>query len=55
MEYGKFPGLYSSLCKPRGDEYAEYLRRNGKFYEIGESSVREASIQNWNHNSLNYG
>ena len=35
FEYGKFPNLYRRLCRPRSDEYAEYLRRHGKFYEIG--------------------
>lgn len=37
MEYGKFSGLYRRLCQPMGEEYAEYLRRHGKFYEIGEN------------------
>jgi acetyltransferase-like isoleucine patch superfamily enzyme len=36
LRYGKFPGLYRRVCQPMGDEYAEYLRRHGKFYQIGE-------------------
>ena len=37
MESGRFAGLYRRICKPRGDEYAEYLRRHGRFYAIGEN------------------
>lgn len=36
MRYGKFPSLYRKICKPMGEEYAEYLRRHGNFYQIGE-------------------
>jgi acetyltransferase-like isoleucine patch superfamily enzyme len=36
LRYGKFPGLYRRVCQPMGDEYADYLRRHGKFYAIGE-------------------
>lgn len=36
MRYGKFPSLYRKLCQPMGEEYAEYLRRHGNFYEIGQ-------------------
>lgn len=36
LRYGKFPGLYRRMCQPTGEEYADYLRRHGKFYEIGE-------------------
>ncbi|MEQ9237503.1 acyltransferase [Coleofasciculus sp. E2-BRE-01] len=36
MHYGKFPNLYRRICKPRGKEYAEFLRRHGNFYEIGQ-------------------
>jgi len=37
MKYGKFPGVYRRICQPRSDEYAEYLRRHGRFYHIGEN------------------
>lgn len=36
LRYGKFSGLYRRVCQPMGDEYADYLRRHGKFHEIGE-------------------
>jgi acetyltransferase-like isoleucine patch superfamily enzyme len=36
IKYGKFPVIYRRLCQPRGEEYAEYLRRHGNFYQIGE-------------------
>ena len=36
LRYGKFPGLYRRVCQPMGEEYADYLRRHGKFYAIGE-------------------
>lgn len=37
LNHGKFPNLYRRLCRPRSDEYAEYLRRHGKFYGIGNN------------------
>lgn len=36
MRYGKLSSLYCKLCQPSGEEYAEYLRRHGNFYEIGQ-------------------
>jgi acetyltransferase-like isoleucine patch superfamily enzyme len=36
LQHGKLPGLYRRICKPNGQEYAEYLRRHGKFYKIGD-------------------
>jgi acetyltransferase-like isoleucine patch superfamily enzyme len=36
LRYGKFPGLYRRVCQPMGEEYADYLRRYGRFYAIGE-------------------
>jgi acetyltransferase-like isoleucine patch superfamily enzyme len=36
MRTGKFHALYVKICHPRGDEYAEFLRRHGKFHSIGE-------------------
>jgi acetyltransferase-like isoleucine patch superfamily enzyme len=32
---GKFKGLYLKLCKPTGYEYAEFEKKWGKFYSIG--------------------
>jgi len=37
FRYGKLSGLYVKLCQPMGDEYAEYLRRHGNLYAIGEN------------------
>ena len=37
MRYGKMPSLYHKICKPMGGEYAEYLRRHGNFYKIGQN------------------
>ena len=36
FRYGLFPGIYRKLCNPGPDEYAEYLRRHGSFYAMGE-------------------
>jgi acetyltransferase-like isoleucine patch superfamily enzyme len=32
---GRFRWLYVKVCRPSGHEYAELLRRHGKFYSIG--------------------
>lgn len=37
MRYGKCEKLYRRICNPRGEEYAEYLRRHGKLHSIGEN------------------
>jgi acetyltransferase-like isoleucine patch superfamily enzyme len=37
MRYGKFPGLYTKFCNPRGPEYAEFLRLHGNLYAIGSN------------------
>lgn len=37
MEHGKATSLYLRICQPRSDEYAEFLRRQGTFYAIGEN------------------
>lgn len=34
---GKFKFAYFKICKPDGREYAEFLKRHGKFYAIGEN------------------
>lgn len=33
---GKLRGLYIRLCRPRGAEYADFLRRHGNLHGIGE-------------------
>jgi acetyltransferase-like isoleucine patch superfamily enzyme len=33
---GKFVGLYVRLCRPTGDDYAEFLKRRGRLHSIGE-------------------
>lgn len=38
---GRFQGLYIRLCRPSGYEYANYLKRWGGFYSIGNGcSIR---------------
>ena len=37
MRYGKFPGLYTTFCKPSSEEYTEFLRRHGKLYALGSN------------------
>ena len=32
---GKMRSLYIKICKPEGVEFAQYLKRHGKFYAIG--------------------
>lgn len=34
--HGRMDGLYRRFNNPKGDEYAEFLRRHGGFYAIGE-------------------
>jgi len=36
MRYGLLGGLYRRACRPRGDEWAEFLRRHGKLRSIGK-------------------
>jgi acetyltransferase-like isoleucine patch superfamily enzyme len=36
MRYGRCVGLYRRFCKPKGDEWAEFLKRHGRLYSIGE-------------------
>src|ERR1700722_11698747 len=36
MKTGRLRGLYVKLCRPRGEEYAEFMKRHGGFYSIGE-------------------
>jgi acetyltransferase-like isoleucine patch superfamily enzyme len=45
FRYGMFPGLYRKLCNPLPDEYAEYLRRHGSFYSMGEKcSILQSTV-----------
>ncbi|MEI7683767.1 MAG: acyltransferase [Planctomycetota bacterium] len=37
MKYGCFPGLFRRICQPRGEEWADYLRRHGRFEAIGRN------------------
>lgn len=37
MRWGRPRGLYVRLCRPRGLEYAEYLRRHGTYAAIGQN------------------
>jgi acetyltransferase-like isoleucine patch superfamily enzyme len=36
MQYGKFHSQYLKYCVPDGREYAEFLRRHGRFQSIGQ-------------------
>jgi acetyltransferase-like isoleucine patch superfamily enzyme len=36
FEKGRWHGLYLRVCRPNGIEYANYLKRHGGFYSIGE-------------------
>jgi acetyltransferase-like isoleucine patch superfamily enzyme len=40
MKYGCFPGLYRRFCRPRDEEWANFLSRHGHFEAIG----RDCSI-----------
>ena len=37
LRYGKCAGLYRKYCSPGGMEYADFLRKHGKFHSIGEN------------------
>ena len=41
---GRLTGLYRKLCAPAGREWAEYLKRNGGLYAIGEGCVIQANV-----------
>ncbi len=36
MRTGRLRGLYVKLCRPMGAEYAEFVRRHGGLYAMGE-------------------
>lgn len=36
MRHGRLANLYRAWCFPNGEEYAEFLRRHGRLYAIGE-------------------
>jgi acetyltransferase-like isoleucine patch superfamily enzyme len=36
MKTGRLRGLYTYLCHPSGQEYAEFLRRHGSLHAMGE-------------------
>lgn len=36
FRYGMWPSVYRRICKPEGDEYAEFMRRHGGFYAMGD-------------------
>jgi acetyltransferase-like isoleucine patch superfamily enzyme len=48
LRHGKAEWLYRRLCRPNGREWAEYLRRHGRFYHLGTgcSIVPSATILN---------
>ena len=36
MATGKGRSIYRRICRPSGTEYADFLRRHGGFFAIGE-------------------
>jgi acetyltransferase-like isoleucine patch superfamily enzyme len=36
MEHGRLRGLWVKLCHPDNSQYAQYLRRHGRFHSIGD-------------------
>lgn len=36
MKYGRFAGLFRKVCRPRGEEWAEFLRRHGGLHAMGD-------------------
>lgn len=45
LHHGKAGGLYRRLCRPSGPEWAEYLRRHGGLYHIGEGcSIQPSAL-----------
>lgn len=36
FKHGKLTSLYLKICQPRNDEYADFLRQQGKYHAIGE-------------------
>jgi len=41
MKNNRLVGLYRKICKPNGKEWAEYLRKHGHFYKMGEDCLIE--------------
>ncbi len=39
MEHGKAVSLYFKVCQPDNAEYAEFLRRHGRFYSMGKNCL----------------
>jgi len=37
FDRGRATGLYLKVCQPRNQEYAEFLRRRGRLYAVGEN------------------
>jgi acetyltransferase-like isoleucine patch superfamily enzyme len=45
MRYGRAVSFWLWLCKPRNDEFAEYLRRHGKLHSMGENCRINAEVR----------
>lgn len=43
FEHGVAKGLYRRICKPSGEELGEFLRRHGRFHQLGE----HVSLRPW--------
>lgn len=44
MKSGRFSGLYRRFCNPDGQEWAEFLKRRGFFYQIGDDCVIQNNV-----------
>ncbi|MCF7999469.1 MAG: acyltransferase [Methylovulum sp.] len=38
-DYGKYTNLYLKICKPRNNEYAEFLRQRNYFHSMGNNCL----------------
>lgn len=45
FRHGRLVGLYLHLCRPRGDEYARFLRERRLVYSIGEGCEINAGVR----------
>jgi acetyltransferase-like isoleucine patch superfamily enzyme len=44
FEHNKYPSVYLRICKPSNHEYAEFLRKNGKLYSVGEDCLINSDV-----------
>lgn len=39
FRYGRLTGLYIRICRPSGEEYAQFLKKHGHFRSIGNNCI----------------